>query len=93
MTFPPRFERVVSALGDLARPAVLYLAALSSAIATVAIVFLGLDLTAGALFIGTAWGGVAVLYGAKAAEVAAIKRRDAEIEIARAQSPQSDQGV
>lgn len=83
MTLPPRFERFIAGVGDLARPAVLYLAAGSSAVATVAIVLKELDLTAGAIFIGTAWAGVAALYGAKAAEVAAIRKREAEVEIAR----------
>lgn len=87
MNLHPCLERVVSSLGEFARPAVLYLAAGSSAVSTIAIVFKELDLFAGAAFIGTAWAGVAVLYGAKAAEVAAIKKRDSEVEIAKAQNP------
>lgn len=90
MTLPPRFERVVSALGNLARPFVLYSAALSSALATVSIVWMRLDLIMGAAFIGASWGGVAVLYGAKALEENGKAKSEAKVEIARAQAPSSD---
>lgn len=79
----PRFERVVSALGNLARPSVLYLAAWSSAIATVSIVWMRLDLIAGAAFITASWGGVALLYGAKAIEERGKAKSEAEVAIAQ----------
>lgn len=82
MNLQPRFERVVAALGNLARPYVLYSASTSSALATVSIVWLGQDLSAGALFIGAAWGGVAALYAAKAAEERGKAKSEAEVAIA-----------
>jgi ABC-type Fe3+-siderophore transport system permease subunit len=83
METPARFERVVAALGNLARPNVLYVASWSSAIATVGIVFRGLDLIAGAAFIAASWGGVAALYAAKAAEERGKAKSDAAVLIAQ----------
>lgn len=81
-----RFERVVAALGSLARPFVLYSAALSTGISTVSIVWMRLDLIMGAAFIGAAWGGVAVLYGAKALEENGKAKSEAKVKIAEATS-------
>jgi|GEM_PF-3391203 len=82
---PPaaRFERTVAALGNLARPYVLYAAATSSAIATVAVVLKEMDLNAGAIFVGASWGGVALLYGAKAIEERGKAKSEAEVAIAQ----------
>jgi hypothetical protein len=84
---PPaeRFERVVSALGNLARPAVLYAAAFSSGISTVSIVWMRLDLIAGAAFIAASWAGVGVLYGAKAIEERGKAKSEAAVAIAQTQ--------
>lgn len=79
---PARFERVVSALGNLARPYVLYAASTSSAIATVSIVWMRLDLVAGAAFITATWAGVGVLYGAKALEERGKAKSEAQVKIA-----------
>jgi hypothetical protein len=84
----PRFERVVSALGNLARPFVLYAASGSSALSTVSIVWGGLDLIAGAAFITASWGGVAVLYGAKALEERGKAKSAAEVAIAQTTTPE-----
>ena len=79
----PRLERGVAALGNLARPFVLYAAALSSALATVSIVWMRLDLLAGAAFITASWGGVGLLYGAKAIEERGKNKDAASVEVAR----------
>lgn len=84
---PSSLERWTAALGSLARPFTLYVAALSSAIATVSIVFRGASLIEGAAYITAAWGGVGVLYGAKALEEGRKARASAEVEIAKAQTP------
>ena len=88
---PPaaRFERVVSALGNLARPNVLYVSAWSAAIATVSIVWMRLDLLAGAAFITAAWAGVAALYTAKAIEERGKAKSEAEVAIAQTTSGQA----
>ena len=78
-----RLDRAVSALGSLARPFVLYSAATSSALATVSIVWMRGDLMAGAAFVGAAWGGVALLYGAKAAEEANKAKSEANVAMAQ----------
>ena len=74
MNFPISLERIVTAIGSVARPYVLYSAATSSALATVSIVWMKADLMAGAAFVGAAWGGVALLYGAKAMENAPVAK-------------------
>lgn len=79
-------ERWTEALGQLARPFTLYVAAASSAIATVAIVFRGVSLIEGAAYITAAWAGVGVLYGAKALEERGKAKSSAEVEIAKAKS-------
>ena len=76
-------ESWTATLGNLARPFVLYVAALSSALATVSIVWMRLDLIAGAAFITAAWGGVGLLYGAKALEEGRKAKASAEVEIAK----------
>ena len=83
---PPEgtLERWTAALGNLARPSVLFMAAASSAASTVSIVWMRLDLIAGAAFIAAAWGGVSVLYGAKALEEGRKAKATAEVEIAKA---------
>lgn len=87
MRFPISLDRAVSALGNLARPYVLYSASTSSALATVSIVWMGADLMAGAAFVGAAWGGVALLYGAKAAEEANKARSASDATIAQTSAP------
>lgn len=77
MNLPITFDRIVSAIGNVARPYVLYSAATSSALATVSIVWMRLDLIAGAAFVGAAWGGVALLYGAKSLENASVAKTNA----------------
>lgn len=78
-----RFERVVAALGNLARPFVLYASGGSSAIATVMVVAKELDLTAGAIFVGAAWGGTGLVYGAKAIEERGKAKSEAAVAIAQ----------
>ena len=82
---PPasHLERWTAALGNLARPFVLYAASLSSAIATCSVVFKEMDLTAGAIFIGASWAGVAALYGAKAIEERGKAKSEAAVAIAQ----------
>lgn len=80
-------ERIVSAIGNAARPYVLISAATSSALATVSIVWMRADLMAGAAFVGAAWGGVALLYGAKAAEESSKAKSEASTVIAQTNSP------
>jgi Zn-dependent protease len=77
MNLPISLDRIVSAIGNVARPYVLYSAATSSALATVSIVWMKADLMAGAAFVGAAWGGVALLYGAKAMENASVAKTNA----------------
>lgn len=88
---PPaaRFERVVSALGNLARPYVLYSASTSSALATVSVIWMRLDLIAGAAFITASWGGVALLYGAKAVEERGKAKSQAAVAIAQANNTET----
>lgn len=94
MSYPPahlisaRFERVVAALGALARPFVLYASGGSSAIATVMVVAKELDLIAGAAFVAAAWGGTGLVYGAKAIEERGKAKSDAAVAIAQTQSPE-----
>ena len=76
-------ERIVSAVGNAARPYVLISAATSSALATVSIVWMRGDLMAGAAFVGAAWGGVAMLYGAKALEERGKAKSEADVAIAQ----------
>lgn len=87
-TLPPtgQLERWTATLGNLARPFTLYVAAISSGIATVAIVFRGVSLIEGAAYITAAWGGTGVLYGAKALEEGRKAKASAEVEIAKAKS-------
>ena len=79
----PSLEQLTHALGQLARPYVLFAAATSSAIATVSIVWMRLDLIAGAAFITAAWAGVGVVYGAKALEERGKAKSAAEVAVAR----------
>jgi len=85
---PPvgQLERWTAALGNLARPFTLYVAGISSAVATVGIVLRGAPLIEGAAYITAAWGGVGVLYGAKALEEGRKAKATAEVEIAKAKS-------
>lgn len=87
---PPgdRLERWTAALGNLARPFTLYVAGIASGVATVAIVFRGSSLIEGAAYITAAWGGVGVLYGAKALEEGRKAKATADVEIAKVQTPQ-----
>lgn len=82
---PPKghLERWTATLGNLARPYVLYAASTSSAISTVSIVWMGLDLMAGAAFITATWAGVGVLYGAKALEERGKAKSEAQVAIAQ----------
>jgi hypothetical protein len=86
VNFPVSLDRAVAAIGNLARPYVLYSAASSSALATVSIVWMRADLMAGAAFVGAAWGGVALLYGAKAIEEHGKAKSAAGVEVAKAAS-------
>lgn len=80
----PTLERWTTTLGHLARPYVLTSASTASMVATVSIVWMRLDLMAGAAFITAAWGGVAVLYGAKAIEERGKAKSSADVAIAQA---------
>lgn len=86
----PWFDRWIAALGNLARPFVLYSAAGSSAMATVSIVWMRLDLIAGAAFVTASWGGVALIYGAKAIEERGKAKSEAQVEIAKTTVAASD---
>lgn len=77
-------ERIITAIGNAARPFVLYSSSLSASLATVSIVWMRMDLIAGAAFIGAAWAGVAALYGAKALEEHGKAKSAAGVERARA---------
>ncbi len=74
----------MAALGNLARPFVLYAAATSSAVSTVMVVAKEMDLMAGAAFIAAAWGGVGVLCGAKALEERGKAKSEATVAVAQA---------
>lgn len=76
-------ERLIAAVGNAARPFVLYSASGSAGISTVSIVWMRLDLIAGAAFIAAAWAGVAALYGAKALEERGKAKSAAEVAMAR----------
>lgn len=75
----PRLERAVLAIGNLARPSVLYVAAWSAGISTVRLAWVATDLIAAAAFIAAAWSGVGVLYGAKAYEERGKAKSEAEV--------------
>ena len=84
----PRFERVVAALGDLARPFAIYVVSAASA---AGIVIASLRLENGndaAIFFGAVGVLVGLLIGARAVENINQVRRSAEVEIAKAQSSQ-----
>lgn len=87
MTLDPRFEPIVSAIGNLARPYTLVAAATSSAIATVALAFRTVDLIAAAAFVAATWAGVGALYGAKAMEESSKAKSAAKVEEAKAHNP------
>lgn len=82
---PPaaRFERVVAAIGALARPYVLYASAASAAIATVKLGWSDTALIEKSAFIGAAWAGVAALYGAKALEERGKAKSEAAVQISQ----------
>jgi hypothetical protein len=82
---PPKgaLERWTASLGNLALPYVLFAASTSSAIATVSIIWMRLDLMAGAAFITATWAGVGVLYGAKALEERGKAKSEAQVAIAQ----------
>lgn len=92
---PPasRFERVVAALGNLARPFVLYAASGASGASTVMIVAKEMDLIAGAAFIGASWAGVAALYGAKALEERGKAKSEERVAIAVANNSSPTDGT
>lgn len=87
MSDTPLLERWAAILGNMARPFVLYAAAGSSALATVMVVAKELDLNAGAIFVGASWGGVALLYGAKALEERGKAKSEADVAIAQTNAP------
>lgn len=87
ITPPAWFERIVAAIGALARPYVLFAASTSSSIATVMVVAKEMDLIAGAAFVGSAWGGVALIYGAKSLEEGRKAKADAQVAIAQTANP------
>lgn len=80
-----RFERVIAALGNLARPSVLYCAGWSAGILTVRLAWMHPSYEAAAV-IGAAWAGVAGLYWGKAVEERSKAKADAQVEIARAEN-------
>ena len=73
----------MTAIANLARPTVLYLAAWSAAIVTVWLARSDESLIEKAAFIGAAWSGVAVLYGAKSLEEGRKAKAEASVQIAR----------
>jgi hypothetical protein len=80
-------ERIVVALGNLARPYVLFVSATSSAVATVMVVAKEMDLMAGAAFVAANWGGVGLLYGAKSLEEGRKAKAEAQVAIAQNANP------
>lgn len=84
---PGKLERVIAAIGNLARPYVLYVASTSSAVATVMVVVKEMDLIAGAAFVAANWGGVGVIYGAKSLEEGRKAKAEAQVAIAQNANP------
>lgn len=82
---PPaaRFERVVAALGALARPFVLYAAGFSAAVATIRLSLSDAALIEKAAYITAAWAGVGLIYGAKAIEERGRAKSEAAVQIAQ----------
>jgi len=76
-------DRLGSFMGLTARPSVLYMAAFAAMVATILIPSMRFDLIAGAAYITAAWGGVSLLYGAKALEERGKAKSEADVEIAR----------
>jgi len=79
-----RADIAKSFLADLARPFALYSVAASTAFAIVRLSWSADDLSAAAVFITAALGGLAALYGAKAWENAKQGQHTASVETAKA---------
>lgn len=80
-------------VGDLARPFAIISSSASAAIATVVIAFKVDGFDGAALFIGAVYAGVGALYGAKAMEIAAVRKRESEVEVAKVSArPAADDG-
>lgn len=77
-------DQFKSLIGDLARPLSIIFASASASIATIVIAYKVTTFGEGALFIGAVWGGVGLLYGAKALENASAGKQAASVEIAKA---------
>lgn len=80
----PRFERVVAALGALARPYVLYAAATSAGVVTIRLGWSDAAWIEKAAFIAAAWAPVVALYTAKAVEERGKAKSDERVAIAQA---------
>jgi hypothetical protein len=86
-------DRIKGLVGDLARPFAIIASSASAAIATVVIAFKVDGFEGAALFIGAVYAGVGALYGAKSLEVAAVRKRDSEVEVAKVTArPPADDG-
>lgn len=85
-------EQFKALIGDLARPYAIVAGATSASIATVIVAWKVDGFEAAGIFIGAVWAGVGALYGAKAFEVAAVRKRDSEVEIAKAAKGAADEG-
>ena len=79
----PTIHDFKALVGDLARPFAIIASSASAAVATVVIAFKVDGFDGAALFIGAVYAGVGALYGAKSLEVAAVRKRDSEVEVAK----------
>lgn len=84
---PSKWEVFKTVYGDMARPTAIYLVALATAYAVVAIASRKApDWSAAAIFIGAVFSGLAVIYGVKSAENYGQARETAKTEVAKAQA-------
>lgn len=79
----PRFERVVAALGNLARPFAIYVTSAASAWGVVIVARQVENGSDGAIFFGAVGVLIGLLIGARAVENINAVKRSAEVEIAK----------
>jgi len=82
----PRFERVVTALGNLARPFAIYVTSAASAVGVVIVALRVENGNDGAIFFGAVGVLIGLLIGARAAENINSAKQSAKVEIAKAQN-------
>lgn len=92
VTAPPtRLERVKAFIGDLARPFAIYVTSAAAAWATVSL-SARVNSPEAAVFIGAVLAGVGAIYWGKSWENAKAGKQAAEVQVARAENPQTDTG-